>query len=284
MFRKIIILSIGLLLGTFALAQKKKQIEYSTLFGSYYYRGPVSVAVGGINCGYSGDLDRLPGPKLSPGLSLTVSYKVWTRIYFGGEVSYLAFKQTAGFGKTGSISFTSKAYEVMAFGRFNLVDRKIFYKHDLKQKPQRIRPYLVLGLGMAYVVPTLDYTYTYFKYNYEKKTSAQVTPVIPAALGIELYLNKYFSVLGELAARFTFTDHLDGVNKLKTKGNDRYINVNLKLQYTFHPIRKRRAKYEGPPLVFGSANGEGSKSKDTTGKKTEQKPTLSEETPEQKQD
>ncbi len=254
MSKKIILVSVTLSLffGFNSLAQqKRKLIEYSGFFDSYYYRGPLNISVGVTSAGYVGDLGVLPNFKLSPGFMVGVSYKVWPRTYFGIDFNYLkingAKKDTSG-----QVSFTNTLYELIGYCRFNLVDRGILFKNDINRRPQRIRPYITLGIGAVYHDPKVVVTDTNFFKTYTI-ASSNIAFVLPASLGFAFYINKRFSVLAEFGYRYTFSDSFDGVSKIGSPSKDSYVTASLKLQYSILPFKKKRGKYI--PLNNGAGGG-----------------------------
>lgn len=256
MLKKSIFFSIGLLLLTNLLgfAQKQKKVEYSGFFDSYYYRGPVNLTVGVNGAGYIGDLGFVPGPVLSPGFNVGMNYKVWPKTYFGGEFNY--FKLGGQVSDTsGKISFNTTVYELIANCRFDFLDRGILFKNDIGKRPHRIRPYVTLGIGAVYFDPKATVTDSNFFKKYEGVSTSNVTLVLPASLGFAFYISKRFSVLTEFGYRYSLTDAFDGISKLGTSGKDSYVTASLKLQYSFHPFKKKRAKYVAPPDGYGAPTG-----------------------------
>ena len=267
MLKKSIFISLGLLLliNVLGFAQKQKKIEYSGFFDSYYYRGPLNLTLGVNGAGYIGDLGFVPGPVLAPGFHLGMNYKVWPKTYFGGEFNYFNLggevKDTSG-----KISFNTTVYELIATCRFDFLDRGILFKNDIGKRPHRVRPYVTLGVGAAYFDPKATVTDSNFFKKYEGASTSNITLVLPASLGFAFYISKRFSVLTEFGYRYALTDAFDGINKLGTSGKDSYVTASLKLQYTFHPFKKKRAKYVAPPDGYGAPSGGSSSSgpKDST--------------------
>ncbi len=268
MLKKSIFVSIAflLLLNVLGLAQKQKKVEYSGFFDSYYYRGPINLTLGVNAAGYMGDLGFMPNPKLAPGFNLGVNYKVWPKTYFGAELnSYTIGSEVRD--TSGKISFSTNIYELIGYGRFDFLDRRIHFKNDINKRPHRIRPFLTLGIGAAYFDPKVAVSDSNFFKKYEVAKTTNIAIVLPASLGLAFYLNKRFSLITEFGYRFALTDAFDGINKLNTSGKDSYFTGTFKLQYTFHPLRKRRAKYVAPPAGYGApTNGDGGSSapKDST--------------------
>lgn len=246
-------ISLWLFFGIHANGQKRKQIEYSGFFDSYYYRGPLNIHIGGTAAGYAGDLGFMPNFSIAPGFNVGGSYMVWPRTYFGLDFNYLKInglkRDTSGY-----TSFNNTLYELIAFCRFNLVDKRILFKNDINKRPPRIRPYITLGIGAIYHDPVLAVTDSnFFKTYYPVKSN--IAFVLPASLGFAFYISKRFSVLAEVGYRYTFADGLDGLNKLGASSKDSYMTASLKLQYSIHPFKRKRAKYIPPAEGGGGGSG-----------------------------
>jgi len=203
-----------------------------------------------------GTLGLMPGVKISPGFNIGANYKVWPKTYFGGEFNYYSIgsqkKDTSG-----STSFTSPIYELIAYGRFNLYDNKVLFKNDISKRPPRVRPYVSLGIGAVYYDPKVTVTDTNFFKKYKQAKNTNVTFVLPVSLGFAFYINKRFSVLTEFGYRYTLSDGLDGIKKISGAGKDAYMTASLKIQYTFHPLKKKQGKYVPPPEGYGVGGGSG---------------------------
>ena len=238
-------------------AQKTKKVEYSGFFDSYYYRGPLNITVGAGTAGYIGDLGFMPGARLSPAFNVGASYMVWPKTYFGVDFNYLTLGGVKN-DTSGSISFTNTIYELVAYGRFDLIGKRILFKNDISKRPPRVRPYITIGIGGAYINPLVTVTDTNFFKNYAASTSSNIAFVLPASLGFSFYINKRFSILTDFGYRYTFTDGLDGISKLGTADKDSYITATLKLQYTIHPFKRKRAKYVPPAEGSGTSGSGGS--------------------------
>jgi hypothetical protein len=237
-------LVVFLLLNSMLFAQKRKPIEYSGFFDTYYYRGPFSVSAGMNLAGYIGDLGFMPGVSLSPGYHLGFNYKTWPKTYFGGEFNNYSLSGGVTSDSTRKINFNTKVYELIGYMRFNLIDKKILFKNDINKRPQRVRPYLTIGFGAIYYDPKATIAGdTLFLKKYEGIQSSTISMVAPVSLGFSFYLNKRFSVLTEFGYRYALTDALESLNKVNTTGFDSYATASLKLQYNFLAFKKRKAKY-----------------------------------------
>ncbi len=236
-------------------AQNRKKVEYSGFFDSYYYRGPLNITVGAGTAGYIGDLGFMPGVVLSPAFNVGASYKVWPKTYFGIDFNYLTLGGTKN-DTSGSISFTNTMYELVAYGRFDLIEKRILFKNDLSKRPPRVRPYITIGVGGAYINPLVTVTDSNFFKNYTASTSSNIAFVLPASFGFAFYISKRFSILTDFGYRYTFTDGLEGISKLGTANKDSYLTATLKLQYSIHPFKRKRAKYV-PPAEGSGTSGPG---------------------------
>src|SRR4051812_14003687 len=105
-----------------AVAQKKRELEYSGFFDSYYFRGPIAITLGGGFVGYNGEFSPgFPSKSFKNVFSLGANYKVWPRTVFGAELSYF---NLAGKDSSASIngSFTSTNIELDLYSRFYFLD------------------------------------------------------------------------------------------------------------------------------------------------------------------
>lgn len=107
--------------------------------------------------------------------------------------------------------------------------------------------------GKPSSVPYLYTGITYFRYNSLQKRADNIIVeytksgsfAIPMVLGYKTTLGKKFVLAGELGARYTFTDNLDGSNPRKgsddedllkfgnVNNNDWYVFTGITLTYTF---------------------------------------------------
>src|SRR5206468_3145270 len=99
--------------------QGKRSREYSSVFDTYYFRGPISYTGSFSLASYRGDLSKRLFGTLSPMFSLGANYKLWPRTIFGAELSYfhLASKDFTGGHNLG---FKSSDVELDLYGRLLL--------------------------------------------------------------------------------------------------------------------------------------------------------------------
>lgn len=236
------LLSISILFVFEANSQKRKQIEYSGFFDSYYYRGPLNVHVGFVSGALPNSLQIN-----SPRFNLGASYKVWPRTYFGVDINYVKINFTRDtLGNKGSSNGLLYIYEFNAYCRFHLLDRKILFKNDINKRPQRIRPYIMLGIGAIY------YDHATSLQNLVKGSIQEGGGIglsIPATLGFAIYLNKRFSLLAEGGYHYVLGNLAPSIKNGIPDNTSGFLTASLKLQYSFVPFKRKKQKYKGPPLA-----------------------------------
>lgn len=243
-----VLLAMTTLFAFEANSQKRKQIEYSGFFDSYYYRGPLNIHAGFVTGALTNSLQIN-----SPRFNLGGSYKVWPRTYFGVDLNYIKINYATDMPvPTGSSGGIMYIYDMTAFCRFHLVDKRILFKNDIGKRPQRIRPYLMLGIGVVY------YDAATSLQNLVKGSFAESSGIalnIPATLGFAIYLSKRFSLLAEGGFHYVLPNFSQTAVNVPT-GTNSYLTAALKLQYSFVPFKRKKQKYKGPPLApAGSGPG-----------------------------
>lgn len=247
-----VIYSLVLIFGLVQIAFSQKdnrKIEYSGLFDSYYYRGPLSFTLGGSLNFYAGDLAKgTPGTKFKPGFSLGVNYKVWPRVMFGADFNYFQLA-SQDWLKRRSISFTSTNMELDLYTRFYLIDDRIT-RASQKHKLKFLKWYIVGGVGgirynpssTYYAVPDSAYMIS------ENKGFPGMTLVIPFGTGLQFNLSNRTSIVTELVYRYAFTDYLDGVSMRGNPGKkDGYLSFSAKVQYSPWGKKAKKKKRLAPP-------------------------------------
>jgi hypothetical protein len=205
-------------------AQMKKGISYSSFFDSYYWRGPVSVTGGLGLSAYTGDLcSEFSCSKIKPYFTLGVGYKLWPRVFVGGELDYFKLGAKDAFPARG-YEFSSKNIEIAGYVNFYLIEDIIRRHNDVFKKHKLIKPYLYLGLSaMRYSVSVNANETTYPKY----------TVLVPVGGGLLFDITPRINVKAEAIYKFAFTDYLDGISKLaNSTKNDVYGIMRLKVVYT----------------------------------------------------
>jgi len=248
------------LLSLDAIAQKKGKLEYSGFFDSYYYRGPMSYTLSGGISGYSGDLcGGLDCQTFNYNFGIGFNYKVWPRTAFGVEFNYFTLGATDALS-TRNISFTSTNYELVAFGRFYLLDDIVRVAADRGRKRKKIKPYVTLGAGGLLYTPVSTYYAVPFDSLYltEGRSYPGITAVFPAGLGLQYIVTPRVSIIGELTYRLSLSDYLDDVGLVRGKTGgipDSYGFFNIKLQVTPSAPRKKKKKSLPMPESTGIGGG-----------------------------
>lgn len=118
----------------------------------------------------------------------------------------------------------------------------VFEYHFLNYRSSRHRnkwaPFVFLGFGMVNVRNTQP---TYEDYS-------KLQPVIPMGAGVKYELSKRFTLTGELGARKTFFDYLDGISDedVSFKSSYQFGNPNDKDWYFFTGISLTYVLYKIP--------------------------------------
>lgn len=199
-----------------------------------YYRGPVSLTVGGGVALYTGDLggisQNLPGPSLSLGL-LYVLRPHWL---IGGEGTLLQLGATDQLPER-NIAFRTRGAMATTFLRYELLRDESRFAAP-RGPAALIKPYLKAGAGFLIFDPA-----TYLGPGRlagqpilapESVAYPEVALVAPVGGGLTFRLSPSFSASAEAAYYFTTTDLLDDVS---ARGNpnkkDGYGTVELKIEY-----------------------------------------------------
>lgn len=200
-----------------------------------YYRGPVSVTLGGGVGLYTGDLggisQNLPGPSLSLGL-LYVLRPHWL---IGGEGTLLQLGANDQLPER-NISFRTRGAMATTFLRYELLNDEARYAVS-HGSPALIKPYLKAGVGFLIFDPAAYLGAGRLAGQEiiapESVAYPEVALVAPVGGGITFRLSSNVSASAEGAYYFTTTDLLDDVS---ARGNpqkkDGYGTVELKLEYS----------------------------------------------------
>ncbi len=239
----------------FVVGQNRSEIEYSSFFDTYYFRGPLTFNIGGGAVAYGGDLKVCP-PSLLTGFG--VSYKVWPRTVFGAQWNYLQLKGS-DLDTTRNISFKTNMMEFYGYCKFFIFDRKILKNQDVYKRELRCRPYLSVGLG------TIRYSAVSTTTNPAWDKSAKPEDVhypkygfvVPTGLGLQFFITHRINILTEFNFRFPFTDYLDEVSARGKAKKDVYYSGEIKLAYApFAPrMKRKKIKYKGDSPIIGGGSG-----------------------------
>ncbi|MGY2131004.1 hypothetical protein ACW9KT_02160 [Hymenobacter sp. HD11105] len=200
-----------------------------------YYRGPVSVTLGGGVGLYKGDLgglsQNLPGPSLSLGLL----YLLRPHLLIGGEGTVFQLGATDQLPER-SIAFRGRNAMATTFLRYELLRDESQFAAP-RGPAAVIKPYLKAGVGFllfdpqAYIGtgrPAVNQVYL----APESNAYPDVAIVAPLGAGLTFRLTRNFSASAEAAYYLTSTDLLDDVSE---RGNsskrDGFGIVELKIEY-----------------------------------------------------
>lgn len=229
----------------------KGKLEYSGFFDTYYVRGPINFTLGAGLYKYGGTVNDIFGSNFNYGFSLGANYKIWPRTYLGADLTYLTLGASKDLDSKRNISFNTWGIEVAPFIRFNLIDDVILRHQEKSSDPRFFKPYAMLGVAGLYYNAASTYapTDSVVASNYPAGTYKNTSPItlaIPIGLGGAFYINPKFTVLGELVYRYTLSDMLDAAKANPKVGNDAYISLSIKLQYTPEAkTKKKKPSFDG---------------------------------------
>lgn len=119
-------------------------------------------------------------------------------------------------------SFKNNVKEFSAGLEFNFLD------FDLHNSSPKITPYIYSGINY------FMYDALYIENGQTKKEKKAGSFAIPIVLGIKSNISRNFILAGEVGARYTFTDNIDGsFPKNDSQANNRFGNLNNNDWYVF---------------------------------------------------
>jgi len=227
-------------------AQRRRTIEYSGFFDSYYFRGPLNISIGAGVAGYNGDLCKIFScGKIAPSFSVGANYKLWPRVMFGADFSYLKIKGEDNIYPNRNLSFNFTGYEVDVYGRLYFIDDVIRVARDRTRKPKVFKAFISAGMGglgfTSHAEQVSPYTDTIFRI---RRVYPQYTVVFPVGLGLSFTISPRVTIITDFVYRVTFTDYIDDFMIDK---NDGYGMAMIKLQYSPTMPRRHKSKKGLPP-------------------------------------
>lgn len=196
----------------------------------------IGIFVGGAN--FIGDVGRetyiYPSAFALGGIAKWNKSKryAWRGTLYYGQMVIDDNKSNAGSRQQRGYSFKNSVKEASLGLEFNFVE------YNLHKLGPAFTPYIYTGL-------------TYFRYNYSYWDAGVLQDIdqeegsfaIPMTLGFKARINQYLILGGEIGARYTFTDNLDGSNPEGSNfeefrfgniiSNDWYVFSGITLTYTF---------------------------------------------------
>jgi hypothetical protein len=239
-------------------AQGTRTREYSRVFDTYYFRGPISYTGSFGLASYKGDLSSKVFGTPGPVFSIGANYKLWPRCIFGAEFFYLKMASKDARPER-SIGFRSSNMEFDLYGRLLLIDDIQRKGKDKISKPGKFKPYIMSGIGFLKYKPK-SYTYGSDTDSLSSLKEGIRYPrwgvVIPVGVGLSVFITHRVSLIGEVNYRFTFSDYLDDVSKRGNPGNkDGYTSLSLKVQYTPTAPKTKKKKTHTPPPAYDGPKG-----------------------------
>lgn len=236
--------------------QFKKNLEYSGFFDSYYWRGPISFTGGIGSALYAGDLcSDVSCNTLSPYVTLGAGYKLWPRVFFGGDLEIFSLGATDT-DDVRNISFTSNNLQLTAYGTFSLREDVVKRHGDFLKRKKLFKPYIYLGVSaLRYNVDA----------SLQETDFPKITVNIPVGLGAQFHITHRVSILAEGIYRIGFTDFLDGVSENGNPDrNDVFGSFSIKLRYTPFARRIKPKKIKVDPELRKQWNDRFKNSGDST--------------------
>jgi len=228
----------------------KGKLEYSGFFDTYYTRGPVNFTLGGGLYKYGGTVNDIIGSNFSYGFSLGANYRIWPRTYISADLTYLTLSGKDN-NSLRNITFSTWGIELAPYLRFNLMDDVVLRHQEKTKDPMFFKPYALLGIAALYYnaastyAPTDSVVAASYRPGAYKNTSP-ITLAIPVGLGGSFYLSPQFSILADVVYRYTLSDMLDAAVGNPKVGNDGYVSLNLKLQFTPEAKpKKKKPSFDG---------------------------------------
>lgn len=222
------------LYSSFGQSRNSKAIEYSGLFDTYYYRGPVSFTFSGGPTAYYGDLcSNLKCKNVRPSFGIGAHYKLWPRVLFGTEIKLLKLKSEDRLPER-NIGFKSSNFMFYGYGRFELLQRKVIRHSQRKLPPKLIKPYLHAGISYTnYSVESFDLDGGTISLPEEKKDYPLKMVTLPVGLGFRFSPSYRFTVSTQLSYHITFNDYLDevSVERGSADKNDALAQLDIVLEW-----------------------------------------------------
>lgn len=225
--------------------KKRRQIEYSGFFDSYFWRGPFNYYGSLGTSAYFGDLSStLENNTFKPSLGIGANYNMWARILLGAEFQYFGLGATDEIQER-NLKFSSTNYEFTAYGRFEILYDRILKHTERSKKPKLIKPYMHLGMSMlhykASAIPNGPGTGD--SSAVEGISYPKWTFVIPTGLGVKFSFSHRMALSAQVSYRISFTDYLDQVSELRgsPEKKDSYASFNVMFEFTpgARPNKKR---------------------------------------------
>lgn len=208
--KSIIVLTLGLVLGTFTV--KAQDYDYGVFLGGSYYSGDLAPSFkNGFGNGFRGTRPAIGGMAR---YTFHPNFAVRGNLNFGYVAGY--DRNGDDFHKSRNLSFHSPVVELSGVFEWNILKYIVGTKKNWT-------PFVSVGFGMSYIKPQayLDGNrYKLADINTEpNKPNQSFIPVIPLTLGVKYNVKGEWTLAAEFGYRKTFTDHLDDVSTTYAAGN-----------------------------------------------------------------
>lgn len=177
-------------------------------------------------------------------LNMNVRYRIRDDISARLNLTYGAFHPTdvRGSNENRGYEATTRFFEYATIGEFYFIRNKA-ENSFIVQKGRKLPFKSILSLFDCYAFTGFGLlSYNVTPNDILSATSAEtkgLAPVIPIGAGVNFNYSPDFSFGAELAARYAFSDNLDGYTSQYSKRNDMYYFFNLSVIYKMKTSKKR---------------------------------------------
>jgi hypothetical protein len=242
------VLTLFLLVQSPAQAQQHgaRSLDYSRLFRTHFYRGPVIYSFGAGLGASRGDFCGRPSCNFwGRYVSLGLAYPIQPGISLGGDLEYFRLSATESRPHepwARNISFRGENVALTGYLRLNLRRDPRQFPGDVRAQTPIFLPYAKVGLGGLLFHPVLYEG----RGRYQEGVRVIETPVAYPDMalvgsfggGMSIRLSREIALNPEMMYHLTSTDYLDGVkNHPSHKRKDHYGIASVKVQYV--PSRYR---------------------------------------------
>ncbi len=233
--KKLLILVVVGLITTTAFAQKKRPLQYSKRFDSYYRKGPWKFAIEPGPTFLWGDL-KSKRTSFNMGLSANTKVNAGLDLVFGGRYALL------GANENGTTT-RAALYQVRGMSRLFLRYDRIRTNIDRRKPPKFWHLYLTSGLNLSYHNATASSGGSVKGYKVN----------IPVGFGVPLKVGHRVKLVPEVLFYYNLNDKTDVL--ATTAPNDRFLIASLGIEFSPFTPRKKIKKIKVDEVEEGGSEG-----------------------------
>ena len=242
--RYLLIVVLLLVSGTSVVAQQWKRDRYEVIGGI-----TVNQLFGDI--GGSASTSTLMGLKditfsaIRPGITVGLRYKAYPNVSVKGLLSscYMVASDKGSRNESRALEASAFVTDFAVTGEYHILKASESQYYSIMSVRGGVRPYggcsvgvyAYAGVGGAFFSTGGNTT---LKENPRYIGGSGFTAIVPIGLGVRVNLMPRITFNGELGARYTLTDKLDGYTSPYSKSNDIYYTLSLGVSYKL--IAKKR--------------------------------------------